>query len=124
MHRVNEVIDIDDYSGHTCDRHALVSNANVTAHNKSHDGRMAMPAVQRVTDNMRCLGDAVMTSPNSIPLSATLLDNGASVHCAKTLQGALLHTYEPEEPGDGISVGDENAALVSQGSYFGSRCVL
>ena len=117
MHRVNEVIDIDDYSGHACDRHALVSNANVTAHNKSHD-RMAVPAVQRVTNNMRCLGDAVMTSPNSIPLSATLLDNGASVHCAKTLQGALLQTFEPEEPGDGISVGDENAALVSQGSYL------
>ena len=79
--------------------------------------RTAMPTVRQVTPNMKCLADVAMTSPNAIPSKATLLDNGASVHCFKTLSGALLHTYEPEVAGDGISVGDENAALESQGSY-------
>ena len=33
------------------------------------------------------------------------------------LKGAILSTYVPDEPGDGISVGDENAELESNGSY-------
>ena len=55
----------------------------------------------------------VMASPNPIPPNATLLDNGASVNVMKTLTGAILSTYVPDEPGDGISVGRGQDCVVA-----------
>jgi len=78
-------------------------------------GNLLMPNLTKERHNV--IGEMVMASPNPIPPNATLLDNGASVNVMKTLTGAILATYLPEEPGDGISVGDENAELQSNGSY-------
>ena len=79
-------------------------------------GKLLMPNVQ--LERYSAMFEMVMASPNPIPPNATLLDNGASVNVMKTLQGAILSTYVPDEPGDGISVGDENAELESNGSYI------
>jgi len=78
-------------------------------------GNLLMPNVKM--ERYSAIGEMVMASPNPIPPNATLLDNGASVNVMKTLKGAILSTYVPDEPGDGISVGDENAELESNGSY-------
>ena len=48
-----------------------------------------------------------------------LSDNGASftTSCAKTLDGAILESYNASDAGD-LSVGDEGASLESKGSYL------
>ena len=64
-------------------------------------GNLLMPNIQ--LEQYCATFEMVMASPNPIPPNATLLDNGASVHVMKTLKGAILATYLPEEPGDGMA---------------------
>ena len=62
--------------------------------------------------------ESVLLAAKTIPDGAVLFDNGASIHCAKTLDGCLPGLFLADDDDDEISVGDANSALASQGSYL------
>ena len=57
-------------------------------------------------------------SGSDIPSSALLLDNGATIHCAKTLRGAIPGTFVEDSSNEPISVGDSGSSLTTLGSYL------
>ena len=55
---------------------------------------------------------------SNVPFDALLFDNGATCSCAKTPMGRLLGSYEQNPDSGGISIGEENSTLESDGSYL------